>query len=96
MNDLFIIRLILGIYQFIIDSKSSIFVITEICLTNNDTSIPSYLTPTTFDIIQAKILSPSRGGGLALLYSFEVKLLSSSIPSTISCEILSFRFMLPN
>ena len=65
-------------------------------LTNNDSSIPSQLTPTNFDSIQANSLSPSRGGGLAIIYSSEFKLLSLSIPSTISCEILSWRFLLPN
>ena len=84
------------IHQLIIDSKSSIVAITETWLTNNDSSIPSQLTPTNFDIIQANRLSPSRGGGLAIIYSSEFKLLSSSIPSTISCEILSCRFLLPN
>ena len=53
------------------------------------------MTPTNVDIIQANRLSPSRGG-LAIIYSSEFKLLSSSIPSTISCEILSYRFLLPN
>ena len=84
------------IHQLIIDSKSSIVAITETWLTNNDSSIPSQLTPTNFDIIQANRLSPSRGGGLAIIYSSEFKLLSSSIPSTISCEILSCRFLLHN
>ena len=83
------------IHQLIIDYKSSIVVITETWLTNNDSSIPSQLTPTNFDIIQANRLSPSRGGGLAIIYSSEFKLLSSSIPSTTSCEILSYRFLLP-
>ena len=63
------------IHQLIIDSKSSIVAITETWLTNNDSSIPSQLTPTNFDIIQAKRLSPSRGGGLAIIYSSEFKLL---------------------
>ena len=47
------------IHQFIIDSKSSIVAITETWLTNNDSSIPSQLTQTNFDIIQANRLSPS-------------------------------------
>ena len=72
------------IHQLIIDSKISIDAITETWLPNNDSSIPSQLTPTNFDIIQANILSPSRGGGLAIMYSSECKLLSSSIQSTIS------------
>ena len=84
------------IHTFIIDSKCSIVDFTNICLENNDSSIPSQLTPTNFDIIQANRLSPSRGGGLSILYSSEFKLLSSSIPSTISCEILSCRLLLPN
>ena len=78
------------------DSKSSIVAITETWLINNDSSIPSQLTPTNFDIIQSNRLSPSRGGGLSIIYSSEFKLLSSSIPSTIFCEILSCRFLLPN
>ena len=84
------------IHQLIIDSKRSIVAITETWLTKNDSSILLQLTPTNFDIIQANRLSPSRGGGLAIIYSSEFKLLSSSIPSTISCEILSCRFLLPN
>ena len=83
------------IHQLIIDSKSFIVAITEPWLTNNDSSIPSKLTQTNFDIIQTNRLSPSRGGGLAIIYSSEFKLLSSFIPSTISYEILS-RFLLPN
>ena len=93
MHGQIVIRLI---HQLIIDSKSSIVAITETWLTNNDYSIPSQLTPTNFDIIQANRLSPSRGGGLDIIYSSEFKLLSSSIPSTISCEILSCRLLLPN
>ena len=58
------------------------------------------MTPTNFNIIQANRLSSSRGGGLAIIYSSEIKLLSSYIPSryipTISCEILSCRFLLPS
>ena len=41
-------------------------------------------------------LSPSYGGSLAILYSSEFKLRSSSMPSTISFNILSFHFLLPN
>ena len=68
-------------HTFIIDSKSSIVAITETWPTNNDSSIPSHLTPTNFDIIQANRLSPPRGGGLTLLYSSEVELPSSSLTS---------------
>ena len=64
--------------------------------TNNDSFFPSQLTPTNFDIIQANRLSPSCGVGLSILYSSEFKLLSSSILSTISCEILRCNFLLPN
>ena len=62
----------------------------------NESSIPSQFIETNLNIIQANRLSPSRGGGLIILYSSECKLLSSSITSTISCEILSYHFMLPN
>ena len=81
------------IHQFIIDSKSSMVTIIEIWLTNNNSSIPSQFTPTNFDIINKLLLF--NGGGLAILYSFEFKLLLLSIPSTISCEILNYRFCYP-
>ena len=46
------------IHQLVIDYKSSIVAITDTWLTNNDSSIPSQLTPTNFDIIHANRLSP--------------------------------------
>ena len=75
------------IHLFIIDSKSSIVSIADTWQTDNDSinlKNDAYKY-TYFDIMHATRLLPYHIGGLVLLYSSELKFLSSSIPSNISC-----------
>ena len=89
--DLYGIKLIVGtvpIAQFIIDSKCLITAIIETWLTDNDSALSSQLTPRGYYVILTNRSTPSCGGGLALVYSSNLKLVFSTIPSVSSCEML--------
>ena len=84
------------ITQSIIDSDCSISAITETWLTNDDSALASQLTPDGFKLLLANRSTSHRGGGLALLFSSELKLISSSTPCFSSCEILICNIQFPS
>ena len=85
------------ITQLIIDSNCSISVITDTWLTIGDSTLASQLTPDGFKLLFANkyilfiylyIYTSHRRGGLAMLFSSELKLISSSNSCFSSCESL--------
>ena len=93
------------IIQLIIDSNYSISVITDTLLTTGDSALASQLTPDGFKVLLANqyilfiylyIYSSHRRGGLAMLFSSELKLISSSTPYFSSCEILIRNIQFPS
>ena len=84
------------ITQSIIDSNCSISAITETWLTNDDSALASQLTPDGFKLLLANRSTSHRGGGSALLFSSELKLISSSTPCFSSCEILICNIQFPS
>ena len=84
------------ITQLIIDSNCSISAITETWLTNDDSALASQMTPDGFKLLLANMSTSHRGGGLALLFSSELKLISSSTPCFSSCEILICNIQFPS
>ena len=83
------------ITQTIIDSNYSISAITKTWLTNDDYAIASQLTPDGFKLLLANRSTSHRGGGLALLFSSELKLISLT-PCFSSCEILICNIQFPS
>ena len=77
-----------SISQSIIDSKYLITAITETWLTYNDSELSSQLTHQGYNVILVNRSTPSRGGGLALVYSSNLKLVFSTFHSGSSCEML--------
>ena len=57
-------------------------------MTDNDSALSSQLTPRGYNVILANRSTSSRGGGLALVYSYNLKLVFSTTPYVSSCEIL--------
>ena len=93
------------ITQLIIDSNCSIYVITDTWLTIGDSALASQLTPGGFKILLANkyiyflytyIYTSHHRGGLALLFSSELKLISSSTPCFSTCEILIRNIQFPS
>ena len=73
-----------SIAQSIINSKCLITAITETWLTDNDSALSLQLTSRGYNVILANRSTPSRGGGLSLVYSSNLKLVFSTIPSVSS------------
>ena len=80
----------------IIDYNCSIYSITETWLTNDDSALASQMTPNGFKLLFANISTSHRGGSLAMLFSSELKLISSSIQYLISSEIIICDIQLPS
>ena len=83
------------ITQSIIDSNCSISALTDTWLTNDDSALASQLTPNGFKVLLTN-RSTSRRDGLALLFSSELNLISSSTPCFSSCEILICNIQFPS
>ena len=84
------------IAQSIIDSKCLITAITETWLTDKDTALSSQLIPQGYNITIANRSIPCRGGGLILIYSSKLKLVSTTIPSFSSCEMMICNLKFPS
>ena len=84
------------ITQSSIDYNCSISDITETCLTNDNADLVSQLTSDGFKLLHTNTSISHRGGGLALLFSSELRFISSSTPCFSSCEILIYNIQFPS
>ena len=86
------------ITQLIIDSNLYKSTITETWLTIDDyaLAIASQLTPGGFNVLLANRYTLHHRGGLALLFSSELKLILSSTPCFYSYEILICNIQFPS
>ena len=84
------------ITQLIIDYNCSISAITETWLTNDDSALDSQLTPDGFKVLLTNKYTSHRHGGLARLFSSEIKLISSSTPFFSSYEIMICDIQFPS
>ena len=75
--------------QYVSDSHFDLIAITETWLSDDDLSISSHLTPNKFKLIQQNRYK--KGGGVALLYSSNITVLTKSIKSITSCQVISCR-----
>ena len=75
--------------QYVSDLHFDLIAITETWLSDDDLSISSHLTPNKFKLIQHNI--SKKGGGVALLYNSNITVLTKSIDSLTSCQIISCR-----
>ena len=75
--------------QYVSDSHFDLIDITETWLSDDDLSISSYLTPNKFKLIQHN--RSKKGGGVALLYNSNLIVLTKSIDSLTSCQVISCR-----
>ena len=83
------------ITQLIIDSNFSISAITETLLTIDDSALASQLIPDYFKVLLANRYTSS-WRGLALLFSSELKLISSSTPCFSSYDIIICNIQFPS
>ena len=65
-------------------------------MTDKDTALSSQLIPQGYNITIANRSIPCRGGGLALIYSSKLKLVSTTIPSFSSCEMMICNLKFPS
>ena len=84
------------ITQLIIDYNCSISAIIEIWLTIDDSALASQLTTNSFKVLLANEYTSHRRGGLALLLSSELKLISPSTPCFSSYEIIICNIQFPS
>ena len=84
------------ITQLSIDSNCSISAITETWLTIDDSALASQLTPDGIKVSLANKYTSHRRGGLALLLSSELKIISSSTPCFSSYEIMICNIQFPS
>ena len=84
------------ITQLIINYNFSISAINDTWLTTNDSALYSQLTPDGFKVLFANKYTSHRGGGLALLFSSELKIISSSTLCFSSYEIIISNIQFPS
>ena len=91
------------ITQLMIDYNCSISAITDIptWLTTDNSALASQLTPDVFKVLYMYLLlvnkyTPHRRGGLALLFSSELKIISSSTLCFSSYEIMIYNIQFPS
>ena len=84
------------ITQLIIEYNCSISAITETWLTNDESAIASQLTPNGFTLLLANRPTPNRDGGIIMLFSTELNLISFSTPNFSSCEMLICDIQFPS
>ena len=65
-------------------------------LTINESALASKLTPDDFKVLPSNKYTPHRRGGLALLFSSELKLISSSTPCFSSYKIIFCNIKFPS
>ena len=64
-------------------------------LTHNDSALASQLTPDGIKVLLANRSTSYHGGGLALLFSLELKYILSSTPCFSSCDIMICNIQFP-
>ena len=74
--------------QYVSDSHFDLIAITEAWLSDDDLSISSQFTSNKFKLIQHN--RSNKGGGVALLYNSNLTVLTKSIDSLTSCQVISY------
>ena len=84
------------ISQLIIDSNYSKSAITETWITIDDSALTSHITTDGLKVLLANNYTSHRRGGLTLLFSSELKIISSSTPCFSSYEIMICNIQFPS